>query len=169
MTVAATLPFLGERGPFAGRDGQLDAPFWATPPAVVGRMLDLAGAGPGDLLVDLGCGDGRILVAAALRGARCVGSDIDPARIDQAAAAARQAGVADRIDLVREDLFETPLNDATIVTLYLLPHVNRLLVPKLRRELRPGARVVGHAFPLPGWRPIAQAELHRRPIYLWRR
>src|SRR5687768_7579975 len=95
---------VAERGPFAGMPGHLDAPFRQTPPAVVERMLDLAKVGPGDRLVDLGCGDGRIVVAAARRGAIAHGVDMDPERIAEAEAAARLAGVADRTSFALGDL-----------------------------------------------------------------
>ncbi len=153
------------RGPFAGTAGHLDAPYWQSPPDVVERMLDIAKVGAGDCLIDLGCGDGRIVVAAARRGARAIGVDIDPRRIAEAEAACRRAGVA--ACFRQEDLFQTPLATASVVSLYLLGHVNALLHRKLRNELRPGARVVSHAFPIAGWEPSAREEFDRRAIYLW--
>lgn len=156
-----------ERGPFAGKEGQLDAPFRPTPIELVEPMLDLAGVGPGDRLIDLGCGDGRIVIAAARRGAVAHGVDIDPARIEEAEAAARLAGVGDLVSFEQGDLFAVALGEFTVVSLFLLSVVNRWLEGKLRSELRPGDRVVGHAFPMPGWIPIAQEEHERRLIYLW--
>lgn len=156
------------RGPHAGRMGQLDAPYWSTPPALVEPMLDLAGVGPGDRLIDLGCGDGRIVLAAARRGARALGVDLDPERIEEARTAARGAGLDELARFRRQDLFATSLAGATVVTLYLLQHVNRLLETRLRSKLRPGSRVVGHAWPMPGWLPEQEVETaDRRRLYLW--
>lgn len=156
------------RGPFAGTDQHLDAPFWPTPDDAVARMLDLAGAGPGDRLIDLGCGDGRICVAAARRGARALGVDIDAARIAEAEAATRAAGVEALASFRREDLFETKLEDASIVTLYALPLVHNLLAPRFRAELAPGSRVVAHAWPITGWPPDRVETLAgHRTLYLW--
>jgi SAM-dependent methyltransferase len=157
-----------QRGPFAGADHHRDAPFWPTPDEAVARMLDLAGAGPGDLLVDLGCGDGRICIAAARRGARALGIDIDAARIAGAEEAAAAAGVAQLVEFRREDLFETRLAAASIVTLYAVPLVHNLLGPRLRAELAPGSRVVAHAWPIHGWPPDRVKTLaDRRTLYLW--
>jgi ribosomal protein L11 methylase PrmA len=120
-------------------------------------------------LIDLGCGDGRIVIAAAQRGAVAHGIDIDPARIPEAEAAARLAGVGDFVSFEQGDLFAVELGEFSVVSLYLLPVVNRWLEGKLRSELRAGARVVGHTFPMPGWAPVAQEEHARRLIYLWLR
>lgn len=155
------------RGPWAGREGHLDAPFWTTPAPLVERMLDLTRAGPGDRLIDLGCGDGRIVIAAARRGAAALGVDIDPARIAQAEAAAAGAGIGALARFRHEDLFATQLRWATIVTIYLLPHVNQLLMTRLRTELRPGSRVAGHAFSMGGWEPEAHEKVDGRDLYLW--
>lgn len=155
------------RGPFAGQEGHLDAPYSATPHDLVGLMLDLAGLGPADFLVDLGSGDGRIAIEAARRGARALGVDIASARIAEAEAAARRQGLADRVGFRREDMFDTPLGQASVVTLFLLPHVNNLLQARLLAELRPGSRVISHAFPMSGWHPEAEIEVERRRLYKW--
>lgn len=131
-------------------------------------MLDLAGAGPGDLLVDLGCGDGRICVAAARRGARALGVDLDPARLAETETAARVAGVEALVSTRREDLFQTRFDGATIVSLYLLPFVHNLLGPRLRAELAPGSRVVAHCWPINDWTPhLVETLPDRRNLYLW--
>lgn len=131
-------------------------------------MLDLAAVTPADLLIDLGCGDGRICIAAARRGARALGIDIDAERIAEAKAAAAAAGVAHLVDFRREDLFETRLEAATVVALYTLPLVHNLLGPRLRTELTPGSRVVAHAWPINGWPPDHVETLaDRRTLYLW--
>lgn len=168
LTLAEDRAFRSVRGPFAGEDHHRDAPFWTTPDEVVAHMLDLAGAGPGDLLIDLGCGDGRICIAAARRGARALGIDIDAARIAEAGAAARAAGVEALVRFRREDLFQTRLGEASIVALYTLPLVHELLGPRLQTELAPGSRVVAHAWPIAGW-PADRTETlpGGRTIYLW--
>lgn len=159
---AAALPMLA-----ALAEPEYDVPFVPTPHALVQRMLDLAAVGPSDYLIDLGCGDGRIAVAAAQRGARALGVDLDPLRIREAAAAARIAGVEARVRFRRQDLFRTPIYDANVVTLYLLPRINLELRPRLLTELRPDSRVVSHAFNMGDWRPEAEEVLDGRRIYLW--
>ncbi|MEJ2176150.1 MAG: methyltransferase domain-containing protein [bacterium] len=131
---------------------KLDVPFVSTPHEVVEAMLKLARVGPTDVVYDLGCGDGRFVIAAAREfGARGVGVDIDPARIAEANAAAEREDVADRLRFLRQDLFEVDLSPATVVTLFLLPELNDRLAPKMRRELRPGARIVSHRWSIRGW------------------
>ena len=125
-----------------------------TPTEVVEAMLRLAGVSSADVVYDLGCGDGRIVIMAASRfGARGVCVDIDPQRIAESRENARAAGVADRIRFLNEDLLGTDLGGATVVTLYLLPELNLALRPKLQRELRPGARVVSHWHTMGDWQP----------------
>ena len=160
------LEIAAARGPFAGGEGHLDAPFATTPPEMVEAMLDLARVGPGMRLIDLGCGDGRIAIAAARRGALALGVDIDPARIAEAEAAARQSGFGGRIAFRHEDMFATPLDEADIVTLYLLAHANRLLRSRLLTA-RAGTRIVSHAFPIGDWPPDATREIGRTILYLW--
>jgi SAM-dependent methyltransferase len=145
----------------------LEVPFVPTPHELVRRMLDLAGVGAADYLIDLGCGDGRIAVAAAQRGARALGVDLDPMRIQEAAAAARAAGVEGRARFRRQDLFATPIYEASVVTLYLMPQINLRLRPRLMTELAPGARIVSHAFNLGDWAPDAQEQHDGRRIFLW--
>ena len=130
-------------------------------------MLELAKCGPGDRLFDLGCGDGRIVIAAALRGAEGVGIDFDPERIAEAKAGAEAAGVTDRVSFHRQDLFRTDLRGATIVTLYLLPLPNRLLGHRLRTDLAPGTRVVSHAWPIEGWPADQELSVDGRTLYAW--
>jgi cyclopropane fatty-acyl-phospholipid synthase-like methyltransferase len=136
-------------------------------------MLQAANVGPDDVVYDLGCGDGPIVIAAASRhGARGVGVDLDPARIAEARRNAARAGVTDRVTFLVQDLFATDLRAATVVALYLSPEVNLRLWPKLRRELRPGARVVSHDHGIGDWRPertievMRPARIHR--VHLWR-
>ena len=156
------------RGPFAGQPGQLDAPYWRTPPELVERMLDLADLTSEDKLIDLGCGDGRIGLAAAQRGARALGVDLDPMRIAEARASAGRAGLEALASFREEDLFATPLAEASVVTLYLMMHVNRLLEDRLRSQLKPGSRIVSHAYSIGGWTPARTVETaDRRRLYLW--
>lgn len=144
-----------------------DVPYEPTPPEVVAAMLGLADVGPGDVVYDLGCGDGRIVVAAARLGASAVGVDIDPERIREARANARAAGVEDRVELREGDLFETDVRPATVVTLFLWPGVNLRLRPKLLAELRPGARVVSHWHAMGDWKATRTIRVAGRPVYLW--
>jgi hypothetical protein len=131
---------------------QLDAPYVATPPEIVAAMLRGAGVGPADVVYDLGSGDGRIVIAAAKDfGARAVGVELDPALVQQSRDAAFYAGVGERATFVWKDIFEVDLSPATVVTIYLFPEVNARLVPKLRRELRAGTRIVSHQYPLGDW------------------
>ena len=152
----------------------LDVPYVATPPEVVARMLALARPTRSDVLYDLGSGDGRIVIEAARRfGTRGVGVDLNPVRVEEATANARRRGVQDRVRFRQQDLYETDLRTASIVTLYLLPRVNLELRPKLFEQLRPGTRVVSHAFDMGDWRPDTVVEvkvsqgLGRAMVYAW--
>ncbi|HEX2334658.1 MAG TPA: class I SAM-dependent methyltransferase [Burkholderiales bacterium] len=145
-----------------------DVPFVPTPEKVVDRMLEMAKVGPNDVVYDLGSGDGRIVIAAAKKhGARGVGIDIDPDRIKEARANARKAGVSDRVDFREGDLFKTDLSEATVVTLYLLSSVNLQLRPKLLSELKPGTRIVSHAFDMGDWTPIKTEKVGSSTVYYW--
>lgn len=147
---------------------ELDVPYFTTPPTVVDEMLRLAQLSKNDVLYDLGSGDGRIVIAAAQKyGVRGVGIDIDPERIREANENARRAGVSDRVRFVQQDLFQADFSEATVVTLYLLPSINLKLRPKLLRELKPGTRVVSHAFDMGIWRPNQVVEVEGRAIYYW--
>ena len=144
-----------------------EVPYVPTPAPVVDAMLDMAEIGPDDYLIDLGSGDGRIVIAAARRGARGLGVDIDPARVAEAANAARFAGVEGRATFRRQDLFATPLREADVIAIYLLPDVNLRLRPRLLTELRPGSRIVSHAFAMGDWRPDEHRDVDGRNAYLW--
>lgn len=143
-------------------------PYVPTPQVVVDRMLEMGKVGRGDYLIDLGSGDGRIVVTAARRGARSVGIDIDPERIREANANIQKSGVASRAKVVQGDLFEANIGEATVVTLYLLTSLNNKLKPKLLAELKPGTRVVSHAFDMGDWKPEKTEEIGGSTIYLWR-
>jgi precorrin-6B methylase 2 len=147
----------------------LDVPFVPTPQEVVERMLTIAKVGKNDVLFDLGCGDGRIVVTAAKQhGARGTGIDLDPERIGEARKNAQQAGVTDRVSFKVADLFETDVSAASVVTLYLLPNVNTRLRPRLWKQLKVGSRVVSHAFDMgPEWPPEKTESVEGRSIYYW--
>jgi SAM-dependent methyltransferase len=146
-----------------------DVPYVPTPEAVVEAMLELAGVKSDDVVYDLGCGDGRIVITAASKfGARGVGVDLNPARIEEANKNAKDAGVTDRVRFVEADLFKAEISDATVVTLYLLSTVNKKLKPRLLKELKPGTRVVSHRFSMgDDWEPEKQVNVEDRPLYLW--
>ena len=146
-----------------------DVLFVPTPQPVVEAMLEAAGVKAGDVVYDLGCGDGRIVITAATKfGARGVGIDIDPAMVKAATAKAAAAGVSDRVRFITGNLFDADLSEATVVTLYLLQSLNERLRPKLVRELKPGARVVSHVFNMgPEWPPEKTLTVDRSRIYLW--
>jgi len=132
----------------------LDAPYVPTPPEIVAEMLRQTRVGRDDVVYDLGSGDGRIVIAAARDfGARGVGIELDAALVQQSRDAAFAAGLGERVTFVWKDIFDVDLSPATVVTIYLFPEVNARLVPKLRRELRPGTRVVSHEYPLGDWPP----------------
>ena len=145
-----------------------DVPYVPTPQPVVDAMLEVAGVKPGDVLYDLGSGDGRIVVTAAQRfGVRGVGIDINPERIQEAEANARAAGVERLTEFRQEDIFKADFGEATVVTMYLLPSVNNRLKPKLLNDLKPGTRIVSHAFDIEGWEPERIIETDGRTIYFW--
>ena len=145
-----------------------DVIYVPTPPEVVEAMLDMAQVKDGDVLYDLGSGDGRIPIAAAKRAKiTATGIDIDPQRIAEANANAKAAGVADRVTFKRADLFASDFSDASVVTLYLLDTLNEKLRPKLLAELKPGTRIVSHAFRMGDWEPEKTEEINGRTIYFW--
>jgi SAM-dependent methyltransferase len=168
---AACLPLLpaAPTPSYAAAEPEYDVPYVPTPPELVEAMLDLAGVARGDYLIDLGCGDGRIAIAAARRGARALGVDIDPSRIEAANLALALANLpAANVRFRRQDLFATPIAEASVIALYLLPSINLALRPRLLTELRPGARIVSHAFDMGEWRPEAEQRHDGRRILLWR-
>ena len=137
--------------------------------AIADAMLRLAKVGAADTVFDLGSGDGRIvIIAAQTYGARGVGIEIDAKLVEQSRQNARDAGVEDRVTFTRADLFAADLSSATVVALYLSPSMHRELAPKLQKELRPGARVVSHQFPVPGWTPEERMTRDGAEIFLYR-
>ena len=146
-----------------------DVDFVPTPHDVVDAMLKVAKVGKGDVLYDLGSGDGRIPITAAEKYgiARGVGIDINPERIKEANENLAKAGVGDRVRFINADLFESDLSEATVITLYLLPELNLKLLPKLLKELKPGTRIVSHAFHMGTWKPEQALKVNGRDIYFW--
>lgn len=145
-----------------------DVIFVPTPEEVVEAMLQVAKVTKDDVVYDLGSGDGRIPVTAARKyGARGVGIDIDPVRVEEALENVKRNNVEHLVRIVQGDLFEQDLREATVVTLYLLPSLNLKLRPKLLKELRPGTRIVSHAFDMGDWKPDQELEVNGRKVYLW--
>jgi len=136
---------------------------------VVNLMLQTAAVTSSDVVYDLGSGDGRIVIAAAKQyGARGVGVELDPDLIKQAKKNAQKAGVADKVTFIQGDLFKADLSDATVVTLFLSQSINQRIEPKLKRELKPGTRVVSHRFPMPpDWKPDKDIAAHGTHVLLW--
>ena len=161
------LGFLAVRSVFAQEEERKpEVPYVPTPQVTVDEMLRLAGVGPEDFVIDLGSGDGRIVVTAAKKfGARGLGVDIDWRLVAQAEENARQAGVVDRAKFVEQDLFRTDLGPATVITTYLLPFVMLKLRSRLL-ELKPGTRIVSHDFDFGDWRPDRKTGI-RKNVYLW--
>jgi precorrin-6B methylase 2 len=165
LAVAAAVPGAAQQ---AAPARQPDVVFVPTSTEVVDAMLKLAKVTSNDVVYDLGSGDGRIVIAAAkMYGAHGIGIDIDPERVREATANARSAGVADKVTFRTEDLFTADISPATVVMLYLSPLVNSRLAPRLMTELKPGTRIVSHAFDLGSWKPQQQIKVSDRPIFLW--
>ena len=161
-----------------GQEKELDTPYVPTPQAVVDRMLDMAQVKASDMVIDLGSGDGRIMITAAKRhGARGFGVEIDPRLVKRSNEEAKRVGVADRVKFLQQDLFNTDFHEAAVLTLYLLPDVNIALRPKILAELKPGTRVVSHDYGMGEWRPDAQETVpapdktvgtrKESMVYLW--
>ncbi len=145
-----------------------DVIYVPTPQEVVDAMLKVAKVTKNDVIYDLGSGDGRIPITAAKQyGARGIGIDIDPQRISEANANAKAAGVTDKVKFLNQDLFTTNISEATVVTLYLLPSLNLKLQPKLMKELKPGTRIVSHAFDMGDWKPEQTLDVNGRTVYYW--
>lgn len=144
-----------------------DVVFVPTPQEVVDKMLEIAKVNKKDVLYDLGSGDGRIPITAAKKfGIQAVGIDIDPERIKEANANAQKAGVTDKVKFLQQDLFTTNFSEATVITLYLLPELNVKLRPQLLK-LKPGTRIVSHAFDMGEWKPEKTVQVDGRTVYLW--
>ena len=167
IAAALAAPWLAM--PARAQSVNLDVPYVPTPQPVVDRMLEIARVERSDMVYDLGCGDGRIVVTAARRyGCRGVGIDIDPQRIAEARANAREAGVTRLVDFRVADLFQSDFSQATVVTLYLLPEINLRLRPQLWRQLRVGTRIVSHDFTMGNdWPPERTERVEHKTLYSW--
>jgi SAM-dependent methyltransferase len=176
FVAVAALAACGPRGaaasPGAGaiegvRSRKPDVRYEPSPPEVVRTMLQIADVRPGDVVYDLGCGDGRVVIEAAKLGARGVGVDIDPERVREARANARAAGVEDRVEIREGDLFESDVSPASVVMLFLQQDLNLRLRPRLLAQLQPGARVVSHWHDMGDWKPQRTISVAGRNVYLW--
>jgi predicted RNA methylase len=150
------------------------APFVASPPNVVEKMLELADLKPSEVLYDLGCGDARIVITAAQKfGARAVGVELDDGRYQDCVKRVKEARLEDRVKIIHGNIVDISVKDADVVTLYLLTSANERLRPNLERDLKSGARVVSHDFSMPGWKPLRTEELREtwgsHTIYVYKR
>ena len=144
-----------------------DVVFVPTPQEVVDQMMKLANVHAGDVLYDLGCGDGRTVITAAKLGARAIGIDINPVRIQESNDNAAKNGMTGKVTFRLEDLFEANFKDASVITLYLLPSLNVKLRPKLWNDLKPGTRIVSHDFDMGGWKPEKTIDVDGHTLYFW--
>ena len=142
-------------------------PFVPTPQEVVDKMIELAGVKKGDVVYDLGSGDGRIVITAAKKGARAVGFDVDGDLVKESRENIRKADLEKSAEIKQQDILTVDLSPATVVTMYLLPDVNLKLKPNLLKQLKPGSRVVSHAFDMGDWKPDKTERVNGRTIYLW--
>jgi SAM-dependent methyltransferase len=152
------------------QDSVLDkkiVPFVPSPQSVVDKMIDLAGVKKGDVVYDLGSGDGRIVIAAAKKGARAVGFEIDPDLVAESRANIQKAGVQESAEIRNQDILTVDLSGASVVTMYLLPDVNLKLRPNLQKQLKPGSRIVSHSFDMGDWKADKVEQVEGRTIYLW--
>ncbi len=142
-------------------------PFVPTPQEVVDKMIELAGVKKGDVVYDLGSGDGRIVITAAKKGARAVGFDVDGDLVNESRENIRKAGVQELAEIRQQDILIVDLSGASVVTMYLLPDVNLKLKPHVLSQMKPGSRVVSHAFDMGDWKPDKVERVNGRTIYLW--
>jgi protein-L-isoaspartate O-methyltransferase len=142
-------------------------PFVPSPQFVVDKMIELAGVTKGDVVYDLGSGDGRIVIAAAKKGAKAVGFEIDPDLVGESRANIQKAGVQESAEIRNQDILTVDLSPASVVTMYLLPDVNLKLRPNLLSQLKPGSRIVSHSFDMGDWKPDKVERVEGRTIYFW--
>ena len=164
-------PTLGSGGLARAQDSPFQSkkivPFVPSPQEVVDKMVELGGVKPGDVVYDLGSGDWRIVIAAAKKGAKAVGFEIDGDLVKQSRENIRAAGVQDSAEIRQQDILTVDLSPASVVTMYLLPDVNLKLKPNLLSQLKPGSRVVSHSFEMGDWKPDKAERVEGRTIYLW--
>ncbi len=142
-------------------------PYVPSPEYVVDKMIELAGVKKGDVVYDLGSGDGRIVIAAAKKGAKAVGFEIDPDLVGESRANIQKAGVQESAEIRNQDILTVDLSPASVVTMYLLPDVNLKLRPNLLSQLKPGSRIVSHSFDMGDWKPDKVERVEGRTIYFW--
>ncbi|HEY4135564.1 MAG TPA: methyltransferase domain-containing protein [Alphaproteobacteria bacterium] len=164
---AAFAPAFAIPTPAVAQELRLDVPYVPTAQTTVDEMLKLAGVKAGDHLIDLGCGDGRIVVSAAKLGATAMGVDINPTRIKESNENAKAAGVTDKVKFFEQNLFDTKIADATVMSMYLLPSVNLQLRPRILSELKPGTRIVSHDFDMGDWKPDQFKDLGTDQVFFW--
>lgn len=170
VTLGLTLPSrsveLGQAqdSPF---DSKKIVPFVPSPQEVVDRMIELSSVKKGDLVYDMGSGDGRIVIAAAKKGAKAVGFEIDGDLVKESRENIRKAGVQNLAEIRQQDILSVDFSAASVITMYLLPDVNLKLKPKLLRQLKPGSRVVSHSFDMGDWPPDKVEQVNGRTVYLW--
>lgn len=168
MLAILSLLFIALSPTAFAQEQELDVPYVASKPEVVEAMLSIAHVDSTDIIYDLGCGDGRIVITAAKKyGASGIGVDIDPNRIQEANESAVKEGVSDKVKFIEQDLFEVDFSSASVVTLYLLPYVNLKLRPKLLAQLKPGTRVVSNEFDMGDWKPEKEIKVGESTIYFW--
>jgi SAM-dependent methyltransferase len=169
LAFGAVLPVLAQQTATQPRLRDPDVIYVPTPTAVVAAMLKVARVGKGDIVYDLGSGDGRIVISAVkdFGATKGVGIDINPVRIQEANDNAKKNAVTDRVQFLNRDLFETNFSEATVVTLYLLPSLNLKLRPKLMAELKPGTRIVSHSFDMGDWAPEQTVDVDGSKVYFW--
>jgi precorrin-6B methylase 2 len=148
-------------------DSKKIVPFVPTPQEVVDKMIELAGVKKGDTVYDLGSGDGRIVITAAKKGAKAVGFDVDGDLVKESRENIRKAGVQERAEIKQQDILTVDLSPASVVTMYLLPDVNLKLKPNILSQMKPGSRIVSHAFDMGDWKPDKTERVNGRTIYLW--
>lgn len=148
-------------------DNKKIVPFVPSPQEVVNKMIELAGVKKGDVVYDMGSGDGRIVIAAAKKGARAVGFEIDGDLVKESRENIRKAGVENLAEIRQQDILTVDFSPASVVTMYLLPDVNLKLKPNLLKQLKPGSRVVSHSFDMGDWKPDKVERADGRTIYFW--
>jgi SAM-dependent methyltransferase len=167
-TIFPTAPLWAQPAPQSqDLESKKIVPFVPTPQEVVDKMIELAGVKKGDTVYDLGSGDGRIVITAAKKGARAVGFDVDGSLVKESRENIRKAGVQNLAEIRQQDILTVDLSPASVVTMYLLPDVNLKLKPNLLSQLKPGSRVVSHAFDMGDWQPDKTERVNGRTIYLW--
>lgn len=170
-TLLLTLMYSGGSVPIRAQDAPSEnkkiVPFVPTPQEVVDKMIELGGVKKGDTHYDLGSGDGRIVISAAKKGAKGVGFEIDPDLVKESQENIKKAGVENLAEIRHQDILTVDLSPASVVTMYLLPDVNLKLRPNVLSQMKPGSRVVSHAFDMGDWKPDKTEKVNGRTIYLW--